>query len=213
MNLEYVLPEDIEKRSFEMIAEEIEIYVPEDIRPVVFRAIHTTADFDYAYNLYFSENSIETVLEALESGAVIVTDTNMAKTGINKAALARHGVECMCFMADEDVAAAAKKNGTTRASASVDKAAKLEKPVVFVSGNAPTSLIRLCELMEQGSFTPAFVIAAPVGFVNVVQSKEMIISSGIPCIAARGRKGGSNVAAAICNALLYMLDNKKGCKK
>ena len=118
MNLEYVLPEDIEKRSFEMIAEEIEIYVPEDIRPVVFRAIHTTADFDYAYNLYFSENSIETVLEALESGAVIVTDTNMAKTGINKAALARHGVECMCFMADEDVAEAAKKNGTTRASAS-----------------------------------------------------------------------------------------------
>ena len=119
----------------------------------------------------------------------------------------------MCFMADEDVAETAKLNDTTRATASVDKAAKLQKPVIYAVGNAPTALVRLCDHISSGSFIPEFVIGAPVGFVNVVQSKEMLIESGIPCIVARGRKGGSNVAAAICNALLYMLDNKKGFKK
>ncbi len=213
MNLEYVLPADIEKRSFEIIESELKTEIPEKLKPVVIRAIHTTADFDYAENLYFSENAIEIALDALEKGAVIVTDTNMAKAGINKPALARHGCECMCFMADEDIAQTAKLNGTTRASASVDKAAKLGRPMIYAVGNAPTALVRLCDHISAGTFVPELVIGAPVGFVNVVQSKEMLIDSGIPCIVAKGRKGGSNVAAAICNALLYMLDNKKGFKK
>ena len=213
MKLEYVLPADIEKRSFEIIESELKTEVPAEIKPVVIRAIHTTADFDYAENLYFSENIIDKALAVLERGAVIVTDTNMAKAGINKAALARHGCECICFMADADIAETAKKNGTTRAAASVDKAAELGRPVIYAVGNAPTALVRLCEHISAGDFVPEFVIGAPVGFVNVVQSKEMLVASGIPCIVARGRKGGSNVAAAICNALLYMLDDKKGLKK
>lgn len=213
MKLEYVLPTDIERRSFEIIESELKTEIPENIKPVVIRAIHTTADFDYAENLYFSDNVIDTALKVLDMGAVIVTDTNMAKAGINKSALARHGCECMCFMADEDIAETAKRNGTTRAAASVDKAAKLGKPVIYAAGNAPTALVRLCDHISAGDFIPELVIGAPVGFVNVVQSKEMLIASGVPCIVARGRKGGSNVAAAICNALLYMLDNKKGLKK
>ena len=213
MNLEYVLPADIEKRSFEIIESELDTDIPERIKPVVIRAIHTTADFDYAKNLYFSKNIVDKALEVLDSGAVIVTDTNMAKAGINKAALARHGCECLCFMADDDIAETAKLNGTTRAAASVDKAAKLGRPIVYAVGNAPTALVRLCEHISAGDFIPEFVIGAPVGFVNVVQSKELLIESGIPCIVARGRKGGSNVAAAICNALLYMLDEQKGYKK
>ena len=213
MKLEYVLPADIERRSFEIIESELKNEIPENIKPVVIRAIHTTADFDYAENLYFSDNVIDNSLKVLDMGAVIVTDTNMAKAGINKSALARHGCECMCFMADEDIAETAKRNGTTRAAASVDKAAKLGKPVIYAAGNAPTALVRLCDHISAGDFIPELVIGAPVGFVNVVQSKEMLIESGVPCIVARGRKGGSNVAAAICNALLYMLDNKKGLKK
>ena len=213
MKLEYVLPTDIERRSFEIIESELKTEIPENIKPVVIRAIHTTADCDYAENLYFSDNVIDTALKVLDMGAVIVTDTNMAKAGINKSALARHGCDCMCFMADEDIAETAKRNGTTRAAASVDKAAKLGKPVIYAAGNAPTALVRLCDHISAGDFIPELVIGAPVGFVNVVQSKEMLIASGVPCIVARGRKGGSNVAAAICNALLYMLDNKKGLKK
>ncbi len=213
MKLEYVLPADIERRSFEIIESELKTEIPENIKPVVIRAIHTTADFDYAENLYFSDNVIDTALKVLDMGAVIVTDTNMSKAGINKSALARHGCDCMCFMADEDIAETAKRNGTTRAAASVDKAAKLGKPVIYAAGNAPTALVRLCDHISAGDFIPELVIGAPVGFVNVVQSKEMLIASGVPCIVARGRKGGSNVAAAICNALLYMLDNKKGLKK
>lgn len=213
MNLEYVLPADIEKRSFEIIENELVTDIPTEIKPVVIRAIHTTADFDYAENLYFSENVIEKALQLLDSGVLIVTDTNMAKAGINHAALTRHGCGCECFMADEDIVKTAKANGTTRAAASVDKAARLGRPVIYAVGNAPTALVRLCEHISAGSFVPELIIGAPVGFVNVVQSKEMLIDSGVPCIVARGRKGGSNVAAAICNALLYMLDDKKGFKK
>ena len=209
MKLEYVLPADIERRSFEIIESELKTEIPENIKPVVIRAIHTTADFDYAENLYFSDNVIDTALKVLDMGAVIVTDTNMAKAGINKSALARHGCDCMCFMADEDIAETAKRNGTTRAAASVDKAAKLGKPVIYAAGNAPTALVRLCDHISSGGFIPELVIGAPVGFVNVVQSKEMLIASGVPCIVARGRKGGSNIAACICNALLYMIDDRR----
>ena len=206
MELEYVLPGDIERRSFEIIESELQGEIPEIIKPVVMRVIHTTADFDYLDELYFSPKAVETALELLAGGAVIVTDTNMARAGINKNALMRHGCECRCFMADSDVAEAAKRDKTTRAAASVDKAALIDRPVIYAVGNAPTALIRLCEHIEKGSFVPGLVIGVPVGFVNVIQSKEMLIGSGVPCIASTGRKGGSTVAAAICNALLYMLD-------
>ena len=143
-------------------------------------------------------------IDAIRKGVVFVTDTNMAKSGINKTALEKLGCETMCFMSDKDVAETARKNSTTRATASVDKAAALGRPIIYAVGNAPTALIRLYELMESGTFRPELIIGVPVGFVNVVQSKEMIMESGVPYIIAKGRKGGSNVAAAICNALLYM---------
>lgn len=208
MKLEYVLPADIERRSFAIIESELDRDIPPEIRPVVMRVIHTTADFDYLDNLYFSPDVMETAMRAIAGRAVFVTDTNMARAGINKAALSRHGCTCECFMADADIAAAAKQNGSTRAAASVDKAAKLGRPVIYAVGNAPTALVRLTELMQQNIFRPELVIGVPVGFVNVVQSKELLIGTGVPCIAARGRKGGSNVAAAICNALLYLADEK-----
>lgn len=214
MKLEYVQPSEIERRSFEIIAQELgDREIPDEIRPIVMRAIHTTADFDYADNLYFSPNSVQIALDAIHSGATFVTDTNMALSGINKPAIARHGCKATCFMADADIAAAAKRSGTTRAAASVDKAAALSGNIIYAVGNAPTALVRLCEHLKAGDFRPALVIGMPVGFVNVVQSKEMLIESGIPCIVARGRKGGSNVAAAVCNALLYMADGKNHSEK
>ncbi len=207
MNIEYVLPEEIEKRSFEIIEEELRALnkLPDSkTKPIVLRVIHATADLDFYDNLKFSENVVDIALGLLKSGAAVVTDTNMAKAGISKAALEKLGCEIHCFMADPDVAQAAAERGTTRAAASADKAAALAKPVIFACGNAPTALIRLSELIRAGEFRPALVIAAPVGFVNVVPAKELIMESGVPYIAAVGRKGGSTVAAAIVNALLYM---------
>ena len=147
---------------------------------------------------------MEKALAALKAGACIVTDTQMAKSGINKKALAKFGGEVYCFMSDEDVAQTARENGTTRATASMDKAAALEKPLIFAIGNAPTALVRLYELIEEKKIAPRLIIGVPVGFVNVVQSKELIMQTDVPYIVARGRKGGSNIAACICNALLYM---------
>lgn len=207
MELEYVAPADIERRSFEIIASELGTHtIPAEHLPVVMRCIHATADFDYAQNLWFSPGAVARAKALLRSGVLLVTDTNMALSGINKPALHRLGCEAVCFMADPEVAAAAKAQGITRAAASVDKAASLGREIIYVVGNAPTALLRLCSHMEAGDFAPALVIAMPVGFVNVVQSKELMIASGIPCIAARGRKGGSNVAAAAVNALLYGTD-------
>jgi precorrin-8X/cobalt-precorrin-8 methylmutase len=210
MNIERLLPEEIEKRSFEIIGSELgDAVIPDEQKPVVIRVIHTTADFDYVNNLYFSETAVKTALEALKAGAVIITDTNMTRAGINQAALNKLNCETLCFMADEDVALTAKKNNTTRAAESVNKAAdglrpmKPGKPVIYAVGNAPTALIRLYELINSGEFVPELIIGVPVGFVNVTQSKELIMRTDVPCITARGRKGGSSVAAAICNALLY----------
>lgn len=204
--LEQVLPMEIEKRSFEIITEELgNRKIEEKYAPVIKRVIHTTADFDYADNLVFSEGVLEQALSALQNGAVIVTDTQMAKAGINKKALAKLGVEIYNFIADEDVADMAKERGTTRSAACMDKAAGLGRPVIFVIGNAPTALVRIYELVQEGKIKPELIIGTPVGFVNVVQSKEMIMELAVPYIIARGRKGGSNVAAAIVNALLYMI--------
>jgi len=205
IELEQVTPMEIERRSFEIIESELPHPLDPELAPIIKRVIHTSADFEYADSLCFSPNVVEKALDAIRRGACIVTDTNMGKAGINKKALARHGGEALCFMADEDVAAAAKANGTTRAVASMDKAASLDRPLIFAIGNAPTALIRLYELIEEGKLRPELIIGVPVGFVNVVQSKELIMTAGVPYIVARGRKGGSNVAAAICNALLYLL--------
>ena len=214
VQLENVKPMDIEKRSFEIITEELgDKKLAPGTELVVKRCIHTSADFDYADNLCFSPEVVEKAMAAIKDGACIVTDTQMAKSGINKRALARYGGEVYCYMSDEDVAEAAKKNGTTRATASMDKAAALNKKLIFAIGNAPTALVRLYELIQEGKLDPELIIGVPVGFVNVVQAKELIMETDVPYIVARGRKGGSNVAAAICNALLYNLDSSRGAKK
>lgn len=204
MEIEYVLPEEIEKRSFSIIDAELPHPLPPDCAPIIKRVIHATADFSYADSLYFSRDALSSALSALRGGARIITDTNMAKAGINQSALAALCCEVCCFMADEDVAAAAKQLGATRAAASMDKAAALDAPLLFAIGNAPTALMRLCELARQKNVSPSLVIGAPVGFVNVLQSKDILMQSGLNCIIAQGRKGGSTVAAAIINALLYM---------
>ena len=204
--MEYVKPADIEKRSFEIITEELgDRTFPPDIAPVVKRVIHTSADFDYADNLVFSEGAVARARKAIEAGAHIVTDTNMAKAGINKKILAQFGGEVHCFVADEDVAAEAKARGVTRSTVSMERAARLDVPLIFAIGNAPTALVEIRRLVDEGTLSPELVIGVPVGFVNVVESKELIVESGVPHIVARGRKGGSNVAAAIVNALLYQM--------
>lgn len=205
IELEAVKPEDIEKRSFEIIRSELKTPPNPELEPVILRAIHTTADFDYADSLYFSPGVIPAALDALKNGAHIITDTHMALAGINKIALEKLNCEARCYMSDADIAAAAKAHGTTRAVASMNKAMLLDGPLIFAIGNAPTALIRLYELIHESRVCPALVIGVPVGFVNVVQSKELIMQTKVPCIVARGRKGGSNVAAAIVNALMYMI--------
>ena len=210
IELENVKPREIETRSFEIITQELgERKLPADQELIIKRCIHTSADFDYADNLCFSENAVKKAMDAIQRGACIVTDTQMAKAGINKRALARYGGEVFCFMSDEDVAAQAKENGTTRATASMDKAASLKQPLIFAIGNAPTALVRLYELIEEGKIRPELIIGVPVGFVNVVQSKELIMQTDVPYIVARGRKGGSNIAACIVNALLYKINDKR----
>ena len=207
----FVKPQEIEKRSFEIIAQELgNRSFPEGTAEVVKRVIHATADFDYAENLKFSTGAAAAAREALQAGATIVTDTNMALAGISKPALGRLGGKAVCFMADADIAAEARARGVTRAVVSMERAAKLEGAVIFAVGNAPTALIRLHELVQAGEAAPALVIGVPVGFVNVVEAKELFLGGETPYIIARGRKGGSNVAAAIVNALLYGLIHREG---
>ena len=206
--IEHLLPEEIERRSFEIITKELGergILLPKEQEMVTKRVIHTSADFDYADTLVYSKDAVSIAKELLKNGADIVTDTNMALSGINKKALAKLGGCAHCFMADEDVARIAKERGVTRAVVSMEKAANIEKPVIFAVGNAPTALIQLYEMMQERNWRPPFVIGVPVGFVNVEVAKELIMETEVPYIINRGRKGGSNVAAAICNALLYEL--------
>lgn len=201
-----IKPNDIENKSFEIITEMLgDRKLDPDCEPIIKRVIHTTADFDYADNLVFSENVLKIAEQALKDGCDIVSDTNMVKAGINKAALAKLKARVHCFMSDEDVANEAKRLGVTRAAVSMQKAATLDKPCIFAIGNAPTALMKIKELYDCKKLSPFLVIGVPVGFVNVVESKEMIINSHIPHIVARGRKGGSNVAAAIVNALMYKI--------
>lgn len=207
-DIEHVKPEEIEKRSFEIITKELNdmgITLDEEKAPVIKRCIHTSADFEYAKTLMFSEGAIDEIKRLIKAGATIVTDTNMAMTGINKTELSKYCGQVICYMADVDVAKVAKERGVTRASVSMERAFKIDGPVIFVSGNAPTALITIRDYYDKGIYKPAFVIGVPVGFVNVEAAKEMIMDTDIPYIINKGRKGGSNVAAAIVNAILYML--------
>ena len=203
------LPADIERTSISIITRELDelgLTPPPETAAVVKRVIHTTADFDYAKNLRFTPGAVQAAVRALQRGAVIVTDTNMALAGISRPGLAKLGCEAVCYMADPAVAEAAKQAGTTRAVAAMHRAAREHPGAIFAVGNAPTALLTIAEEIEAG-LRPALVIGVPVGFVNVVESKETLFAiceqHGVPAIAAMGRKGGSNVAAAICNALVY----------
>ena len=205
MDSKEMAPGDIERRSFEIITEELggRTFPPLE-EPVVKRVIHTTADFSYADSLVFTHDAAHCALDALRAGATVLTDTNMALAGISKPALAKLG--------DPDVAAAARAAGTTRAVVSMDKACRIEGPLIVAVGNAPTALLRLAELMDAGKIVPALVVGVPVGFVNVVEAKEELLARRVPAIVARGRKGGSTVAAAIMNALLYQITRTGGAK-
>ncbi|MCM1284057.1 MAG: precorrin-8X methylmutase [Muribaculaceae bacterium] len=208
LNIEKLSPEEIEKRSFEIIAEELvkrKISLPKEEELITKRVIHTSADFDYAETLCYSAGAVEILKTLLKSGADIVTDTHMALAGVNKRALAGFGGHIHCFMADADIALLAKQRNVTRAAVSMEKAAAMEKPLVFAVGNAPTALIKLYEMTVHTGWRPAFIIGVPVGFVNVEAAKELILKTDIPYIINRGRKGGSSIAAAICNAVLYQL--------
>lgn len=199
----------IEKKSFEIISgilDEKGIVLPEKEAPVIKRCIHTTADFDYVETLKFSDGAVDKLKSLITHGADVVTDTNMALTGINKKRLAGFGGEAHCYMADEDVAREAKERELTRAYVSMERAMKIPKPVIYVIGNAPTALISLMEASSKNSYRPAFVIGVPVGFVNVEAAKELVLESNLDYIVNKGRKGGSNVAAAIFNAVLYQCE-------
>lgn len=209
MTPQHHLPADIERTSISIITRELDelgLTPPPETAAVVKRVIHTTADFDYAKNLRFTPGAVQAAVRALQRGAVIVTDTNMALAGISRPGLAKLGCEAVCYMADPAVAEAAKQAGTTRAVAAMHRAAREHPGAILAVGNAPTALLTIAEEIEAG-LRPALVIGVPVGFVNVVESKETLFAiceqHGVPVIAAMGRKGGSNVAAAICNALIY----------
>lgn len=218
MSTEYMKPADIERQSMEIIERELgeTPHLSPLERVVAKRVIHTTADFDYAKNLRFSAHVCETALDILKPGTVLVTDTQMALSGISKPAVRALGIELYCFMADADVADAARERGCTRAVTAMEKASRLfgNRPLIFAIGNAPTALLRIAELTEEGLVRPALVVGAPVGFVNIIQSKERLMAMNLPYIVAAGRKGGSTVAAAICNALLYQVyDRQTDSKK
>lgn len=186
MDIEYSRPADIEKRSMELISREMKTVPPKYHAPVIRRVIHTTADFEYEQTLVFSGNAVTSALTALRaarssaesdilSSVTIVTDTNMALSGINKGALSRLNCRAVCYMADPAVAEDAERRGVTRAAVSMEKAAELKGPLIFAIGNAPTALLRLKELIDADAVRPELVVGVPVGFVNVVESKELII--------------------------------------
>ncbi|MHB9941883.1 precorrin-8X methylmutase [Clostridium sporogenes] len=198
-------PMDIEKRSFQIIEEEMgeHNFSGEELK-IVKRVIHTTADFEYKDLIYIKEGAIEAAKEILKNGTKIYTDTNMALSGINKKALKDLNSTVQCFVSKEEVALIAKDRGITRSMAAVELAAE-EGIEFFVFGNAPTALYKLMELMKEGKANPKFIIGVPVGFVGAAESKKELEKLDVPFITIRGRKGGSNVAASIVNALMYML--------
>ncbi len=209
-SLTFVRPDQIEDRSFQIISEELGPHsFDSQTELVVKRVIHASADFDYAQTLHFSARAVTQGIEALRTGATVVTDTTMAAAGINKRVLGSFGGSVCCFIADDEVAREAKERGVTRSAVCMERAAQLPGPLVLAIGNAPTALVRASELIEEGRLKPQLVIGVPVGFVNVVESKELIMRAPVEHIVARGRKGGSTIAAAICNALLYLASGNR----
>ena len=203
-------PMEIEKRSFEIIQEELgDRKLDPEYDLLIRRVIHTTADFEYVDTLAFSDHAMQKLMDAIRRGCDIVTDTTMAMSGINKKTLAKFGGTAHCFIADADVAEEAKARGVTRSLVSMEKAARMGKPLIFAVGNAPTALFSICELIREGKLNPEMVIGGPVGFVNVVEAKEELMNTAKHYIVNRGRKGGSNVAAAIVNAALYQLSARE----
>lgn len=206
MEIKEIRPEEIEARSFEIIGEILgDKQLDLRYEMIIKRCIHTSADFEYADSMYFTDGVTERISGAIRKGACIVTDTKMAQAGINKKRIEGYGGEVLCFIGDEDVRKEAGRRGVTRSYVSMEKAAALGRPVIFAIGNAPTALASICSLYEKKRLEPIAVVGVPVGFVNVVESKERLIDSGLPAIVARGRKGGSNIAAAIINAIQYQL--------
>ena len=196
--------EEIEQASMKKITEEMGAWTgAEENLTVVKRVIHTTADFDFKKTMLFSAEAVTKARKALADGAAVVTDTQMAAAGINKAAAAKYNVRVICRMSDPEIREEALRRGVTRAVVSMETAVRDTPEAIFAIGNAPTALIRLCELIKEEKAKPALVIGVPVGFVNVVESKELLARTDVPFIAAMGRKGGSTVASAIVNALLY----------
>ncbi|WP_414733291.1 precorrin-8X methylmutase [Acetobacterium carbinolicum] len=205
--MEYINnPREIEERSFEIITAEMgDKAFPEAIAPMVKRIIHTTADFEYADLLEILNNGYESGIEALKQGKKIYADTRMIQVGVNKKALADHGIEIVNFVHDADVAAEAKKRGVTRSTVSMERALKDDSVGIFAIGNAPTALYTLIEQVKLGNAKPALIIGAPIGFVGAAESKEALDQIDSPIIRINGRKGGSPVVAAILNAMLYQL--------
>ncbi len=198
-------PQEIEDKSFKIIDEEAGKHgFNKQEWPIVRRMIHTSADFDYIKTIRFYGGAIEKGIKAIQQGKQIITDTNMARVGIRKKEVLEFGGQIRCLIADEEVANRAKESGTTRALAAVDMAAKDMEGGIYVVGNAPTALLRLIELIREEKAAPALVIGFPVGFVNAAESKDELMELDIPYITNKGRKGGSNIAASIVNALAIM---------
>lgn len=205
--MEYINnPREIEERSFEIITEELgEKVFPEAIAPMVKRIIHTTADFEYADLLEILNGGYESGMAALKQGKKIYADTRMIQVGVNKKALADHGIEIVNYVHDADVAAEAKERGVTRSTVSMEKALQDDSVGIFAIGNAPTALYTLIEQVKLGKAKPALIIGAPIGFVGAAESKVALDQIDSPIIRINGRKGGSPVVAAILNAMLYQL--------
>ena len=198
-------PLEIEQLSFQIIDSEAGDHgFPPDQWPLVRRVIHTSADFEWQAMIRLHPQAIACGVAAIRAGATVVTDTNMARVGIRQRDMEAFGGSVRCYMADERVAATAAREGTTRAKAAVDLAAAELSGGIYVVGNAPTALLRLIDLIDQGQATPALVVGLPVGFVNAAESKALLLDSDVPFITNVGRKGGSNVAAAVVNALIIM---------
>lgn len=203
-------PQAIEDLSFKIIEQEAGDHpFGEDQWPIVRRMIHTSADFDYISTVRFSPGAVQRGIDAIQHGCHIFTDTNMARVGIRKKEIQDFGGRVSCLIAEEKVAKIAKENGTTRALAAVDMACEKMKDGIYVVGNAPTALLRLIELVREKNAAPALIIGVPVGFVNAAESKDELLSVDVPYITNTGRKGGSNIAASIVNALAIMAAQRK----
>ncbi|SLM29340.1 Cobalt-precorrin-8X methylmutase [Desulfamplus magnetovallimortis] len=203
-------PQDIEDLSFRIIDEEAGDHgFDEQKWSIVRRMIHTSADFDYIKSVRFHPEALQKGIDAIKNGCTIITDTNMARVGIRKKEISRFGGDVRCLIADENVARQAIEEKTTRALAAVDIALPFIENGIYVVGNAPTALLRLIEHVKAGKVMPALIVGLPVGFVNAAESKDALMELDIPFISNKGRKGGSNVAASIINALLIMADSSE----